>query len=102
MARYWLAFVMGAISLFPSSPAGADDEYVAVLEVANFGDEVVIQRQNGDIWVLETGIGCHALSMMEGKFVIVQSGTLFGGIGSRLIIPANGSGCRVWNAERVR
>ena len=79
----------------PQANAGAEFVYVQ----KTFNDHAIIVRQNGDVYLIEKGIGCLSLWQYEGKAVLIYSPGLFAGIGSELLIPDIGQKCRIWNSE---
>ncbi len=80
-----------------SREAYAGVEYVYVQKAIM--DRAIIIRENGDIYLIEKGVGCLSLWRYEGKIVLVYSPGLFLGIGSKLLIPELGQECRVWSSE---
>ena len=74
-------------------------EWVSIYKEINY-DNLLVVRSNGELWLIEEGVGC--LSAHEGRRALVVSGsTLFGGVGSRLLLPDYNQECRIWNAEYV-
>ena len=66
----------------------ASSEYVLVVKILDDDDKAIVQRRNGDQYLIEKGIGCLSLFRYEGKIVVINSPGLFAGIGSHLIIPS--------------
>lgn len=79
--------------------AFAGSEYVTVVSVPDNGDKAVIQRANGEQWLIEKGIGAMSLWRYANKNVIISSPGLFCGIGSQLIIAEADQKARIWDAE---
>lgn len=76
-------------------------EYVTVIKVLNNDDKGIIERQNGEKWLIEKGVGALSFWRFEGKQVIIYYPGTFCGVGSKVIIPDMGQEARIWNAERV-
>ena len=84
------------------TPALAGAERVAVLKVLEDDDDsLIIQRRNGESYLIEKGVGCLSAWRYEGRTAIVDSPGLFAGVGSSLILPEVGQKCRIWGAERI-
>lgn len=81
--------------------ASADTEIVSVVKVLENGDKGIIERGNGETWLIEKGVGAISFSRFEGKKVLIQYPGLFCGIGSKLILPDVGQEARIWNAEQI-
>ena len=64
-------------------------------------DTVVIVRKNGEVWILQRGIGCLSLDSFEGRSIVVYSPGLFAGVGSSVILPGRNQECRIWDSERL-
>jgi hypothetical protein len=92
-------------SLFPlvlllaCSTAHAGVEAVFVKKVMD--DNAIVVRANGEIYLIEKGVGCLSLWRYEGKRVYVNSPGLFLGVGSSLLIPDADQQCRIWNSESL-
>lgn len=76
-------------------------EYVTVVKVLDNDDKGIIQRQNGERWLIEKGAGATSFWRLEGKQVIIYSPGIFCGVGSKVILPDLGQEARIWNAERL-
>lgn len=91
-----MVFLLVAISI-----AHAATEYVTVVKVMDADDNAIIERSNGEQWLIQKGIGAMSLWRYEGKKVIVYSPGIFCGIGSYLIIPDRDQKARIWEAELI-
>lgn len=83
------------------STAFAGTEYVTVFKVLDDDDKGIIERRNGERWLIEKGVGALSFWRFEGKKVLIQSPGLFCGVGSKLILPDVGQEARIWNAEQI-
>ena len=80
----------------------ASSEYVLVVKILDDDDKAIVQRRNGDLYLIEKGVGCLSLFRYEGKVVVVNSPGLFGGVGSHLIIPDRDQKCRIWDSDLLQ
>jgi hypothetical protein len=89
----------------PAPPAGGRSqgvEWVTVITAADTGSTLVIERSNGEYWLLDYGVGCLSVAFMEGRRVLISSPGLFAGIGSQIILPDGRGSCRIWDSKLVR
>lgn len=78
-------------------------EWVYVSASYDLDYEVLVARRNGELWLLEYGVGCLSLPFYEGRNVLVVSRSiLFAGIGSHIVIPERDQECRIWDATQIR
>jgi len=82
--------------------APAKIERVAVLKVMDIESKAIIQRANGEMYLIEYGVGALSLWRYEGKVVLVYSPGLFLGVGSSIVLPEVEEKARIWNAERLQ
>jgi hypothetical protein len=82
-----------------SALAGA--EYVTLIKVLENDDQGIIERRNGERWLIEKGIGALSFWRFEGKQILIYSPGLFCGIGSNVILPDVDQQARIWNAGRL-
>jgi hypothetical protein len=87
--------------LFFVSVLYADTEYVTLIKVLDSGDQGIIERSNGERWLIEKGIGAISFWRFEGKKILIDSPNMFCGIGSKVILPELGQEARIWNAELI-
>jgi len=95
--------VVGAVCglCFSAVQLVAATEYVSVVKVMQNDDKGIIQRKNGERWMIEKGVGAISFWRYEGKTVLVQSPGTFCGVGSKLILPDESQEARIWNAEML-
>lgn len=79
----------------------AATEYVTVVKVLQDDDKSIIQRRNGERWLIEKGVGAISFWKYEGKSVLIHSPSLFCGVGSKVILTDEDQEARIWNAERL-
>lgn len=84
----------------PTYAYGAS-EYVTVIKIVGNDDQGIIERSNGERWLIEKGIGALSFWLYEGKQVIIHSPGLFAGVGSTVILPDREQSARIWSAERI-
>jgi len=77
-------------------------EAVAVLKVMDTDYKAIIQRGNGEMYLVEYGIGVISIWRYEGKVVLIHSPGLFCGVGSSIILPDEDQKARIWNAEQIQ
>ena len=86
----------------PVAPASGTTEPVIVVQEADYlNDHYIIQRRNGEQYLIEKGIGCLGLSRYVGRTVYVYSPGFFAGIGSKLILPNDEGECRIWDSSEL-
>jgi len=61
------------------STAIAGTEYVTVIKVLDDNDKGIIERRNGERWLIEKGVGALSFWRFEGKKVLIHSPGLFCG-----------------------
>lgn len=93
---------VAAFLILITSPSFAASEYVLVVKILEDDDKAIVQRRNGDQYLIEKGIGCLSLFRYEGKLVVINSPGLFAGIGSHLIIPDRDQTCKIWDSDFIR
>jgi len=94
-------FIILIIFLFSASVAYANIEKVYVAKIMDNDDKAIIVRNNGDAYMIEKGIGCLSLWRYEGKMVLINSPSLFLGIGARLIILDSNQDCKIWDSKFI-
>ncbi|HUI07262.1 MAG TPA: hypothetical protein VL486_09680 [Verrucomicrobiae bacterium] len=73
-----------------------------MLKVMDIESKAIIQRANGEMYLIEYGVGALSLWRYEGKVVLVYSPGLFLGVGSSIVLPEVEEKARIWNAERLQ
>lgn len=76
-------------------------EYVTVVSVAGGADQGIVQRTNGEQYLIEKGVGCLSFWRYEGRRVLVTYSATFGGVGSTLVLPDANQSCRIWDARYI-
>jgi hypothetical protein len=94
-----LLFLLCLLASSASAFAGA--ESVLLVKVLQDDDKLIIQRRNGDRWMITKGIGALSTYRYEGRMVIINSPGLFCGIGSSLVLVDEGQEARIWDAEEI-
>jgi hypothetical protein len=84
-----------------ASSLAARSEYVLVLKLLDNDKRAVIQRSNGEYWIIDKGIGASSFWRYEGKQVIIYSPGLFCGVGSQLILPDSNQRATIWKAKEL-
>ena len=97
MSRILLILFLALIS----SSAFAAAESVLLVKVLQDDDKLIIQRRNGDRWMITKGIGALSVYRYEGRMVIINSPGLFCGIGSTLVLVDEGQEAKIWDAEEI-
>jgi hypothetical protein len=87
--------------ILDQSLAFASSEYVTVVKVMQNDDKGIIERANGERWLIEKGVGALSFWQCEGRKVVVYSPGIFCGVGSKLILPDLDQEARIWSAERL-
>ena len=80
--------------------AYAKTEILRVIKADDFDDWALVERPNDDKWLLELGIGCR-VEKYEGKDVIGEYGIDPDSPGAKLILPDDGTECRIWDAKEL-
>jgi hypothetical protein len=91
--------IVTLIIAFASPLAQAGVEAVVVKKTMD--DKAIVVRANGEMYLIEKGVGCLSLWRYQGKRVYVNSPGLFLGVGSNLLIPDDSQECRIWNSESL-
>lgn len=94
----YLIFLPLFLSLFASS-VFADTEAVIMLKVMDSDSKAIIQRRNGDQYLIEYGVGVISIWRYEGKAVLIHSPGLFLGVGSSVILPDDDQKARIWDSK---
>ena len=92
-----LGLIIFKVILFSIVYAGT--EYVYVQKI--IGDKAVIVRANGEVYLIEKGVGCISFWRYEGKVVLVHFPGIFLDVGSKLLIPDLNQMCRIWSSKYI-
>lgn len=84
----------------PSLPTG-NLELVYVYKVLDLNNKAIIVRRNGEMYLIEYGIGVLSLPFYEGKNVYIYSPGVFAGVGSKIIIPDRKQEARIWDSQLI-
>src|SRR5258708_23079061 len=95
-----IIIAMTILFLRPSLRAGVEAVYVS--KVLDSSDQVIIRRRNGEVWLLEYGVGVISIWQYEGKAVLIKSPGIFGGVGSEIILTDDDENAPIWNAEEIQ
>jgi hypothetical protein len=76
-------------------------EYVTVIKVLQNDDKGIIERRNGERWLIEKGVGAISFWRYEGKKILIYSPGMFCGVGSKVILSDDQQEARIWNAEQI-
>lgn len=82
--------------------AVASVEEVYVSKVLDNDDKAIIQRDNGETYLIEKGVGCLSLWSFEGRKIIIQSPGIFLGVGSSIVLPNRNQECRIWDSKQMQ
>jgi hypothetical protein len=97
--KFTLAILVAVLSFTGSVQAGLEAVYVK--KVIDSKDEVIIQRRNGEVWLLEYGVGVISLWRYEGQAVLIKFPGMFGGVGGEIILADDDETATIWNAEEI-
>jgi hypothetical protein len=78
---------------------GRGAEYVRVIKVLDSDYKAIIERRNGERYLIEHGVGVLSLWRHEGRNVLIHSPGLFLGVGSKLILADDDQSARIWDAQ---
>jgi hypothetical protein len=81
--------------------AFAGAEAVLLVKVMRDDDKLIIQRRNGERWMITKGVGALATYRYEGKMIVINSPGIFCGTGSSLVLVDDGQEARIWDAESL-
>jgi hypothetical protein len=90
-----------ALLLVSSATAFAGAESVLLVKVMRDDNKLIIQRRNGDKWMITKGVGALSTYRYEGKMVIINSPGIFCGTGSTLLLVDDGQESRILDAESL-
>jgi hypothetical protein len=100
-ARYYTLIIVWLLIACLFNDVKAGTEAVTLVKVFENDDKVIIERKNGEQWVIEKGIGTLSFWRFEGKEILIHSPGLFCGIGSKVILPDVDQQAKIWNAEMI-
>jgi hypothetical protein len=94
-----VAIFFGAFGMSTAALAAVEEVYVQ--QVLASGNRAIVVRRDGVGYLIEHGVGCISLPRFVGRRVLINSPSLFLGVGSSLLIPGERQECRIWNAEAI-
>lgn len=90
------------LAALAASPAAAEVESVFVVKFIEGSDEhVIVERANGDSYLLELGVGCLSVWRYEGGEVLIRHSGLFDGVGTELLLPDDDEQCTIWESDEI-
>ena len=90
------------LCLFASSASVfAAAESVLLVKILRGDDKLIIQRRNGEKWMITKGSGAPSAFRYEGKLVVISSPGSFCGAGSTLVLVNEGQEARISDAESL-
>lgn len=97
MSRILLALFLMVVS----SLAFAGAESVLLVKILQDNDKLLIQRRNGEQWIVTRGIGNMAIYRYEGRQVVINSPGMFCGLNSSLLLVEGGHEYKILDAEEI-
>ena len=94
-------FCLLILVLAVSSSAFAGAESVLLVKIIRGDDKLIIQRRNGEKWMITKGSGAPSAFRYEGKLVVISSPGSFCGAGSTLVLVNEGQEARISDAESL-
>ncbi|MGG4034060.1 stalk domain-containing protein [Paenibacillus cisolokensis] len=92
-------FTVISVFFVPSKIFADSSEYVYLAKVYDSDYEAIIVRKNGDAYLIEYGVGVISIWRYEGEFVVINSPSLFAGVGSTIVLPDEDEEATIWDAE---
>jgi len=89
-----------SVEPFPIFLRNQESEFVRIKKVLE-SNKAMIQRDNGELWLIESGVSALLSSHHEGKRVLIHSPSVFAGIDSKLVLPGGGQSTSILNSKRV-
>jgi hypothetical protein len=83
------------------APGGGGIEQVTILAVQDSDYKAIIRRRNGELYLIEYGVGVLSIWRFEGKPAIIHSPGLFLGIGSKIVLPGADQSARIWASQQI-
>ena len=96
-SKYLLFFTISLFLL--ATQVFAATEAVLLLKVMDSDSKAIIERKNGEQYLIEYGVGVISIWRYEGKAVLIQSPGIFLGIGSSIILPNDDQKARIWDSK---
>ncbi|RNB92676.1 hypothetical protein EDM56_00585 [Brevibacillus fluminis] len=101
--RRWFIGLLTLLLLFSltSTVSAESFERVYLHKVMDSDSKALIVRANGDMYMIQYGVGVISIWRYEGKTVYISSPGLFAGVGSKIILPDVSQEARIWNSTFV-
>ncbi len=95
-----LLFFITFLLSFPNE-ANADLKKFFVIKVLDSSDEIIVEDNWGDKYLVEYGIGCLSMWRYEDEYIYIDTGLFLDGIGDTIYLFDSDDECRVWDAEEI-
>lgn len=96
-----IMFLILCIPINTTNLFAADLEKVFLKKVMDSDYKAIIVRTNGDMYLIEYGIGVLSIWRYEGRYVHIYSPGLFAGIGSKIMLLDDDKEARIWDSEYI-
>lgn len=73
-------------------------EAVLLQKVDEINNKAVIMRRTGEQYQIDYGVGVFSISSFLGKAVVIDSPSIFLGVGSSIVLPRSDQSARIWNS----
>jgi len=93
---FFFAFLMCPLRL---SASGFEKVYLKKVMDSDY--KAIIERSNGDMYLIEYGVGVLSLWRYEDKYAYIDSPGLFAGTGSTIVLPDIDQEAHIWNCEEM-
>lgn len=85
----------------PVSRPGSRVEAVAVLKVIENDSKAIIKRRNGEMFLIDYGVGVLSIGRYEGKAVWIYSPGSFCGAGASVMLTEDDQKAPIWGVEEI-
>jgi hypothetical protein len=99
--RWFLAVTVCAVAASATFHAAAQQASMVTVEKVVGSDQALLRTNDSRTFLVEYGVGCLSLSLMEGRRVVVESTEVLFGIGGKIVIPKRSQACRISTATGV-
>lgn len=89
------------INTIPINTVGASLEKVLLKKVMDTDYKAIIVRSNGEMYLIEYGVGVISLWLYEGRYIHIYSPGIFAGVGSKIMLLDKDREARIWNSEYI-
>lgn len=87
------------LSVHPTEASKAESVYI--IHADSLDRHAIVERSNGEQYLIEVGVGCLSLQFADGETAVIVSPGLFAGIGSRLVLLERDQDCRILRSEKL-